>query len=216
VTVQRDDEGERLGNLAAHVVVATGPGAESVVPNWPAVASFPGMLIHAGSSATPARWPAGMSWSSAPGTPAWTCSIIWRAAALWLSARSGMHITPLRLADVPLHPVSLAGRRLPRRVQDASLRVVKGLAFGDLARYGHRLSELGAFTRIASRRDHARPDRQDPGCDRRPQPEPGQLDLAKDVATEECRRSGATSSGPRGLRLRLVLAGDKGAALAAN
>ena len=37
------------------------------------------------------------------------------AARLWLSARSGMNITPLRLAGIPMHPVSLAGRRLPRR-----------------------------------------------------------------------------------------------------
>ena len=55
------------------VVVATGPDAEPVMPAWPGMAGFPGLLIHAGSSAPPPRWPAGTSWSSAPGTPAWTC-----------------------------------------------------------------------------------------------------------------------------------------------
>jgi hypothetical protein len=47
------------------------------------------------------------------------------AATVWLSARSGMNIAPLRLAGIPMHPVSLAGRRLPRRAQDASLRAVQ-------------------------------------------------------------------------------------------
>jgi hypothetical protein len=72
------------------------------------------------------------------------------AARLWLSARSGMNIAPLRLAGIPMHPVAVAGRRLPRRAQDASLRAVQRLAFGDLGRYGYRRSDLGAFTRLAA------------------------------------------------------------------
>ena len=70
------------------------------------------------------------------------------AARLWLSARSGMNIAPLRLAGIPMHPVAVAGRRLPRRAQDASLRAVQRLAFGDLGRYGYPRSDLGAFTRL--------------------------------------------------------------------
>ncbi len=72
------------------------------------------------------------------------------AARLWLSARSGMNITPLRLAGIPLHPVSLAGRRLPRRIQDANVRMVQRLAFGDLRRHGYPRSELGAVSRLAA------------------------------------------------------------------
>jgi hypothetical protein len=44
------------------------------------------------------------------------------AGRLWLSARSGMNITPLRLDGVPLQPVSVLGRNLPRRWQDANAR----------------------------------------------------------------------------------------------
>jgi putative flavoprotein involved in K+ transport len=33
---------------AAHVVVATGPDAEPVLPGWPGMAGYPGRLIHAG------------------------------------------------------------------------------------------------------------------------------------------------------------------------
>ena len=49
-----------------------------------------------------------------------------------------------------MHPVAVACARLPRRTQDASLRAVQRLAFGDLARYGYPRSELGAFTRLAA------------------------------------------------------------------
>ncbi len=72
------------------------------------------------------------------------------AEELWLSARSGMNITPLRLGGVPLHPVSVLGRYLPLRWQDANARVVQRLAFGDLARLGYPRSAQGAFTRAAA------------------------------------------------------------------
>jgi len=61
-----------------------------------------------------------------------------------------MNIAPLRLAGIPMHPVAVAGARLPRRAQDASLRAVQRLAFGDLATRGYPRSELGAFTRLAA------------------------------------------------------------------
>jgi hypothetical protein len=72
------------------------------------------------------------------------------AGKLWLSARSGMNITPLRLGGVPLHPVSVLGRYLPLRWQDANARAVQWLAFGDLTRLGYPRSAAGAFTRAAA------------------------------------------------------------------
>jgi hypothetical protein len=69
---------------------------------------------------------------------------------LWLSARSGMNITPLRLGGVPLHPVSVLGRYLPLAWQDANARAVQQLSFGDLARLGYPRSALGAFSRAAA------------------------------------------------------------------
>jgi cation diffusion facilitator CzcD-associated flavoprotein CzcO len=38
----------RGGIRAAHVVIATGPDAEPVMPGWPGMATFPGTVIHAG------------------------------------------------------------------------------------------------------------------------------------------------------------------------
>jgi putative flavoprotein involved in K+ transport len=72
------------------------------------------------------------------------------AGKLWLSARSGMTITPRRLGGVPLHPVSVLGRYLPPRSQDANARSVQQLAFGDLTRLGYPRPAQGAFTRAAA------------------------------------------------------------------
>jgi hypothetical protein len=69
------------------------------------------------------------------------------AGRLWLSARSGMTVTPRRLGGVPLHPVSVALRHLPPRWQDVTARAVQRLAFGDLGRFGYPRPALGPFTR---------------------------------------------------------------------
>ena len=141
------------GIITAHVVVATGPDAQPVMPAWPGMASFPGTLIHAGQFRNTGEMAGRNVLVVGPGNSGVDLLnhlVRSDAAKLWLSARSGMNITPLRLAGIPLHPVSLAGRRLPRRAQDASLRAVQRLAFGDLSGYGYPRSDLGAFTRIAA------------------------------------------------------------------
>ena len=137
----------------AHVVVATGPDAEPVMPAWPGMASFPGTIMHAGQFRSAGELAGRDVLVVGPGNSGVDLlNHLARSDAgrLWLSARSGMNITPLRLAGIPMHPVSLAGRRLPRRVQDANVRAVQRLAFGDLSRYGYPRSDAGAFTRIAA------------------------------------------------------------------
>ena len=141
------------GISTAHVVVATGPDAQPVMPAWPGMASFPGTLIHAGQFRNTGEMAGRNVLVAGPGNSGVDLLnhlVRSDAAKLWLSARSGMNITPLRLAGIPLHPVSLAARRLPRRAQDATLRAVQRLAFGDLSGYGYPRSDLGAFTRIAA------------------------------------------------------------------
>ena len=137
----------------SHVVVATGPDAEPVMPAWPGMASFPGTLIHAGQFRSTAEMAGRDVLVVGPGNSGVDLLnhlVRSDAGRLWLSARSGMNIAPLRLAGIPLHPVAIAGRRLPRRAQDANLRAVQRLAFGDLSRYGYPRSDIGAFTRAAA------------------------------------------------------------------
>jgi hypothetical protein len=158
VRIDRADQGWELGLdegsiSTAHVVVATGPDAEPVMPSWPGMASFPGTLMHAGQFRNACEVAGRNVLVVGPGNSGVDLlNHLARSdvAALWLSARSGMNITPLRLGGIPMHPVSLASRHLPLRIQDVNLRVVQRLAFGDLARLGYPRSELGAFTRAAS------------------------------------------------------------------
>jgi putative flavoprotein involved in K+ transport len=138
---------------AAHVVIATGPDAEPVMPRWPGMAAFPGTVIHAGHFRNVAEVAGLDVLVVGPGNSG--VDLLGHLAGsdagrLWLSARSGMNITPLRLGGVPLHPVSVLGRYLPLAWQDANARAVQRLAFGDLARLGYPRSALGAFTRAAA------------------------------------------------------------------
>ena len=134
-------------------MIATGPDAVPVMPSWPGMASFRGMVIHAGQFRSTAEMAGRDVLVVGPGNSGVDLLnhlVRSDAGRLWLSARSGMNIVPLRLAGIPMHPVGLAGRRLPRRVQDANVRAVQRLAFGDLARYGYPRSDVGAFTRVAA------------------------------------------------------------------
>jgi putative flavoprotein involved in K+ transport len=156
--VDRADGGWELrldgGSItAAHVVIATGPDAEPVMPSWPGMAGYPGMVIHAGQFRNAAQV-AGLDvlvvGPSNSGVDLLGHLAASGAGKLWLSARSGMNITPLRLGGIPLHPVSGLGRYLPLAWQDANARGVQRLAFGDLARLGYPRSALGAFTRAVT------------------------------------------------------------------
>jgi len=135
---------------AAHAVIATGPDAEPVRPSWPGMASFGGIVIHAGQFRNVAEMAGLDVLVVGPGNSGVDLlGYLARSTAgqLWLSARSGMNITPRRLGGVPLHPVSVMSRYLPVRWQDSTARAVQRLAFGDLSRFGYPRSALGAFTR---------------------------------------------------------------------
>jgi cation diffusion facilitator CzcD-associated flavoprotein CzcO len=138
---------------AVHAVIATGPDAVPVMPTWPGLPTFGGTVIHAGQFRNVADMAGRDVLVVGPGNSG--VDLLGHlarsdAGKLWLSARSGMNITPLRLGGVPLHPVSLAARHLPVRWQDTTARAIQRLAFGDLARLGYPRSRLGAFTRQAS------------------------------------------------------------------
>jgi putative flavoprotein involved in K+ transport len=137
----------------AHAVIATGPDAEPVVPDWPGAGGFAGELLHASRFRNVADLAGRSVLVIGPGnsgTDLMNHLARSKAGQLWLSARGAMNIAPMRLAGIPMHPVSVATRYLPRRVQDADLRAVAHLAFGDLRRYGYPRPAVGAFSRIAA------------------------------------------------------------------
>ena len=139
--------------MTGHAVLATGPDAEPVMPSWPGMAAFPGVVLHAGHFRNVREMAGQDVLVVGPGNSG--VDLLGHLAGsnagkLWLSARSGMNIAPPRLVGVPLHPVSLAARYLPLRWQDATARAIQRLAFGDLSRLGYPRSAVGAFTREAA------------------------------------------------------------------
>jgi cation diffusion facilitator CzcD-associated flavoprotein CzcO len=134
-----------------HVVIATGPDIEPVMPTWPGADRFTGTMLHAGQFRRVDDVRGKDVLVVGPGNSGVDLLnhlVKSDAGKLWLSARSGMNIAPLRALGIPLHPIGLTGRYLPTRVQDANLRLLQRLSFGDLTRYGYPRSELGAMTRI--------------------------------------------------------------------
>jgi cation diffusion facilitator CzcD-associated flavoprotein CzcO len=137
--------------VTRHVVIATGPDAEPVMPSWPGEDTFTGRVLHSAELRTLADADGRSVLVVGPGNSGVDLlNHLQRrdTGELWLSARSGMNIAPARWFGVPLHPIAVAGRYLPVAVQDANLRVVQRLAFGDLARYGYQRSTLGALSRV--------------------------------------------------------------------
>jgi putative flavoprotein involved in K+ transport len=134
----------------AHAVIATGSDAEPYLPDWPGMDSFGGVVMHAGQFRNVAAMAGLDVLVVGPGNSG--VDLLGYLAAsdvgqLWLSARSGMTVTPRRLGGVPLHPVSVALRHTPVRWQDVTARAVQRLAFGDLSRFGYPVPALGPFTR---------------------------------------------------------------------
>ena len=153
--VDRTDGGWVLaleaGSLTtAHAVIATGSDAEPYLPDWPGMDSFGGVVMHAGQFRNVAAMASLDVLVVGPGNSG--VDLLGYLAAsdagrLWLSARSGMTVTPRRLGGVPLHPVSVALRHMPVRWQDVTARAVQRLAFGDLTRFSYPVPALGPFTR---------------------------------------------------------------------
>ena len=153
--IDRTDGGWALaleaGSLTTtHAVIATGSDAEPYLPDWPGMDSFGGVVMHAGQFRNVAAMAGLDVLVVGPGNSG--VDLLGYLAAsdagrLWLSARSGMTVTPRRLGGVPLHPVSVSLRHTPVRWQDVTARAVQRLAFGDLSRFSYPVPALGPFTR---------------------------------------------------------------------
>ena len=137
---------------ARHVVVATGPDLVPVRPSWPGEETFTGRIIHSAEFTCVASC-AGKDvlvvGSGNSGIDLLNHLVRSRdLGAIWLSARGGPNLAPLELFGLPLHPLTVAARWLPDRVNDATFRLVGRLALGDLSRHGLPKPTVGGFTRF--------------------------------------------------------------------
>ena len=133
-----------------HVVVATGPDLEPVIPRWPGDETFTGRLVHAGEFRRLADADGQDVLVVGPGNSGVDLLnhlVRRQVGALWLSSRGGMNILPQRVAGVPMHPVAVASRYLPVAAQDVVLRGLQRAVFGDLTHFGYPRSSVGAIQR---------------------------------------------------------------------
>jgi cation diffusion facilitator CzcD-associated flavoprotein CzcO len=158
--IDRDDGGWALqtstGDVAAsQVIVATGYEHTPAIPDWPGRERFAGRLLHAAEYRNAEPFAGSAVLVVGPGCSGMEIAYdlaVGGAAHVQLAVRTPPNIV-LRQApgglpgDVP----GIAMLRLPPRLADAQMKVIRRLAIGDLSEYGLAVPKEGLFTRL--RRD---------------------------------------------------------------
>jgi putative flavoprotein involved in K+ transport len=143
---------------AAQVVVATGYEHTPHIPDWPGRGRYRGRLMHAAAYRTPEPFRDLEVLVVGPG-----CSGIeiaydlatGGARRVRLAVRTPPNILLRAQGGLPGDLAALAMLRLPPRVADAQIKLVRHLALGDLAEYGLAPPAEGVFARL--RRDGKTP-----------------------------------------------------------
>ena len=161
--IERVDEGWRVqtsaGELAADdVIIATGYAREPCIPKWPGRERFGGTLLHSADYRTPRRFRghevlvvgAGSSGMEIAHDLAAT-----GAARVRLSVRTPPNLLLRAVAGLPGDPIAVAMLKLPPRVADAQLSLLRRVVIGDLTAAGLPAPNEGPFAR--ARRDGAAP-----------------------------------------------------------
>src|SRR5439155_17282709 len=147
-----DDGGWSLASsagaiTASHVIVATGFERTPVIPEWPGRDRFEGRLLHAADyrNAEPFRGAAVLV--VGPGCSGMEIAydiVDGGASSVWLAVRTPPNLV---LRSPPGDAIATVLLRLPPRMADAPMKVVRRLAFGDLTEYGLPCPEEGIFAR---------------------------------------------------------------------
>ena len=139
------------GALAArHLVVATGSDRLPWIPPWPGREDYRGTIIHAGEFRR-ARDHVGqrvlLVGAGNSGVDIGNHLAAVDIGPSWVSIRNGPTIAPQYALGIPLHPLVVAMRWLPLKLQDFSIALVSRLVLGDLTRHGIPRPPRGALTR---------------------------------------------------------------------
>jgi cation diffusion facilitator CzcD-associated flavoprotein CzcO len=140
---------------AKHVIIGTGSERVPVNVSWPGLDTFLGEVIHSAEFRCVQEYSGRDVLIVGAGNSGFDLTnhlCTSEARRLWLSVRSGPTILPLRVAGRPLHPVAVANKRLPVKLQDRLLTLVSRAFFGDLTPYGIPRPREGALSRAL--RDH--------------------------------------------------------------
>lgn len=139
---------------ASSVVVATGYDREPRLPDWPGRDGFGGELLHSSAYRSPARYSGRDVLVVGPGNSG--SEIATRlatagAARVRLSVRTPVNLVPSTIFGVPATWFARVNETAPRRLVDASSRLMQRLAFGDLSRHGMGRAPLGVASELRER-----------------------------------------------------------------
>ena len=138
--------------VASDVVVATGLLQVPFIPDWPGRSLFPGDLVHAAAYRNPAGFQGRDVLVVGAG-----CSGMEIAAELAdggarrvrLAVRTPPNILLRSIGGLPGDPAAMLLLRVPPRVADAQMALLRRLAVGDLTGHGLPAPAEGPFQRLA-------------------------------------------------------------------
>jgi len=135
---------------ARQVVVSTGSDRLPWRPDWPGLDRFRGPVIHAGDFRHAREYVARrvlLVGAGNSGVDIGNHLAAVEVGSSWVSVRNGPNIAPQYALGMPTHPLLVALRWLPLRVQDFNVGMLSRLALGDLSRHGMPPPPKGALTR---------------------------------------------------------------------
>lgn len=133
-----------------HVIVATGSDRLPLIPAWPGREDYRGNIIHAGEFRHAHDHVGQRVLLVGAGNSGVDIGNHLAAVDIgpsWVSIRNGPTIAPQYALGIPLHPLVVAMRWLPLKLQDFSVALVSRLVLGDLTRHGIPPPPKGALTR---------------------------------------------------------------------
>lgn len=146
-----------------HVIIATGLSGKPVVPGWPGRERFRGTLLHSDEYRNPEPFRGQTVLVVGAGSSGMEIAHDLKEAgvsAVWMAVRTPPNILLRSIGGLPGDPAALVLLRLPPRVADAFMAVLRRLTIGDLSDYGLPAPEEGPFERM--HRDGAAPAVVDP------------------------------------------------------
>jgi putative flavoprotein involved in K+ transport len=144
-----------LGEIrTSAVVLATGKYHTPVVPPWPGLAGFDGMLVHSGDFRN--AWPYRGRDVLVVGAGNSAADIAVQLAdngarKVWLAVRTPPHLVRRAMGPIPSDIFLELFARVPARVVDPVVGRLNRLLFGDLSVYGFRRPPLGLKATVEQR-----------------------------------------------------------------
>ncbi|MCB0020186.1 MAG: NAD(P)/FAD-dependent oxidoreductase, partial [Anaerolineales bacterium] len=145
--IVQTDQGELP---ARHVIIATGPERQPVIPEWPGRELFHGELIHSAAFRHAEDYVGKrvlLVGASNSGVDVGNHLSEVAIGPSWVSLRSGPTIVPERVFGISAHLPFMLLRPLPIKAQDWMVALLGRVFLGDLRQYGLPKPKAGAVTR---------------------------------------------------------------------